>query len=188
MLKVFTIAYRFKRSNSGLAALETLLVLPLQIFMICVIVQIAHFIIAYQFVHYAAFAAGRAVLIEDTQRMKAGMNLSTGERAWKAAAHICSPLEVYSSDTGSWVALPTGGKFRDKTFERLGNDLITVKLLAYDARPDGDIQVQVTYAAHLPVPFANRVIYEAFKQKGEASSRDLRIFLTQSAIISKPWE
>lgn len=179
----------FPADVKAVVALETLIVMPLQIFMLCAIVQIAHFIIGYQFTQYAAFAAARAVLVEDTQSMSSGRKFGPGERAWLAAAHACSPMEVFCPDTGRWIDLPTGGRFRAGTFEVLGTDLVEVTLRQYGREEDGDITVDVTYAMHLPVPFANRVVYEGFKRSGQTpAGRDLRIHVTQSVTLAKPWE
>ena len=178
---------RTVKSSDGVITMEALIVLPTQLLIICLIVQLGHFIIATQFTYYAAFAAARTVLVEDTQRMSAGMSMGPGERAWQAAAHACSPMEIFTV-TNSWVDLPTGGSFKNNAIEKNGADLVRVELAAYDGKADGDFEVRVTYSVPLPVPFANRVFYTFFQSGGRASARDLRVNITQSVTMVRPWE
>jgi hypothetical protein len=170
------------RSESGVAAIETLLVLPYHILFMCLILQLGHFMVAFQVVQFAAFAAARAAVTADLDpaALQLDENWPAGggggsaaqperQRAVTAAANACRFLEFF------------GGE----------GDYLRVRLVGREA-PDQDqviLTMQVAYLVDLPIPFANRLFFNAMSALGSGrASNDLRVVVLQKCSLVRPWK
>ena len=209
---------RLNRSEDGSAAIETVIVLPYQILVITLFLQLAHWMVAHQIVFYATYSACRAALvsdyvqseIQDGSWKKLKPNTVTtapafwGEgtglvvcppeaRPYRAAANICSLLEVYhKTAAGSFIGLPTGGKFRKDAYKEAGREgnMLQVGSMKHPnlTQENSDITVKVAYEVLLPIPFANQLFYWYFKTAGRASTKHLRVIIWQDATMCRPWK
>jgi hypothetical protein len=173
------------RSESGIAAIETLLVLPYHILLMCLILQLGHFMVAFQVVQFAAFAAARAAVTADLDpaALQKDENWPAGggggateerQRAVTAALNACRFLEFF------------GGQ----------GDYLRVRLVGLEPpRPWGSpppdqviLTMQVAYLVDLPIPFANRLFFNAMSALGSGrASNDLRVVVLQKCSMVRPW-
>jgi hypothetical protein len=168
------------RSQSGIAAIEALLVLPYHILFMCLILQLGHFMVSFQVLQFAAFAAARAAVSADLDpaTLQLDQNWPAGggggipaerQRAVTAAMNACRFLEFF------------GGQ----------GDYLRVRLVGLDT-PDPDqviLTMQAAYLVHLPIPFANRLFFNAMNVLGSArASNDLRVVILQKCSLVRPWK
>jgi len=168
------------RSQSGIAAIETLLVLPYHILLMCLILQLGHFMVSFQVVQFAAFAAARAAVTADLDPAALQLNenwpagggggsAAERQRAVTAALNACRFLEFF------------GGQ----------GDYLRVRLVGLEA-PDPDqviLTMQVAYLVDLPIPFANRLFFNAMSALGSGrASNDLRVVVLQKCSLVRPWK
>jgi hypothetical protein len=196
------------RGERGGAAIEMLLLLPFIILLNCFIIQIAHLFIAYQVVQYGAFAAARAAMVADVNPADAPAGTdwkskaSTGneyDRPIRAAAQICSILEIMAPPGSfTWHKAPIRinrkgysdtwalARYRFFPGDRPGNFLKQVLVTLPSGSSEDEVRVVIVYETFLPVPFANRIIYQAFVESGRGAS-DLRVNVIQACTVVKPW-
>jgi hypothetical protein len=173
----------FHRSESGIAAIEALIVLPYHILFMCLILQLGHFMVSFQVVQFAAFAAARTAVSADldpdqlqkNSNWPAGGNGGAGampdrQRVFTAAANTCRFIEFF-------------GGYDDK--------YLRVRLVNVET-PDPDqviLTVQVAYLVHLPIPFANRLFFNAMENlKSARAGDDLRVVVLQRCSVVRPWK
>lgn len=178
------------KAEEGGAALETLILLPLQILIICVIAQLAHFMVARQIVQYAAFAAARAAMVSDpnggfpTNRWQGTTDTAGAgtddrvKRISSAAMNVLSVLEFYHHGSPTWIGLPTGGAFRkdDLNWEK---QWFKWSISENATDWDADFTVTVAYRVNMPIPFANILFAK--------SSDHFRRWMMDSCTMVRPW-
>lgn len=197
------------RDQRGGAAIEMLLLFPFVILLNCFLIQLAHLFVCHQVMQYAAFCAARSVLVADIdpQALPAGTDWVSktadpeANRAVRATWQICSLLEMIGPQVGvEWRKLPI--RFKKEGYEDLSatpkyrysdNDRAKTFLRHLYVNLQGgddndEVRVGILYDTYLAVPFANRIIYNAFKNAGRASSADLRVQLAQSCTVVRPWK
>jgi hypothetical protein len=199
----------YDRGEEGGAAIEMLLLLPFIILLNCFIMQLSHLFVAYQVAQYAAFAAARAAMVADVDPADAppGTDWKTKaagdpefDRPVRAAAQMCSVLELISFEDFSWHKTPvrwsrqgytdvTGPpKYRFFPGDMPGQHLTAVKVVLPEKAGEDEVRVLIVYDAYLPVPFANRIIYEGFVETGRGGTTgDLRVQLILGCTVVKPW-
>lgn len=194
----------------GGAAIEMLLLFPFIVLINCFIIQISQLFVCYQVGQYAAFAAARAALVADVDPAQAppGTNWMSKagdpefDRVVQAAAQMCSVLEIMApSDDVKWIKNPirlnkegysdfnAPPKYRllgGVSSTRARGMLESVKVALPSGPNEDEVRVTIVYDAFLAVPFANRIVYEAFKASGRGAG-EYRIRLIQSCTVVKPW-
>lgn len=81
-----------------------------------------------------------------------------------------------------------GAKYRYFSDDRAANHLTEVKVVLPANANEDEVRVVIVYDTFLPVPFANRIFYQAFSETGRAGTTgDLRVKVIQSCTVVKPW-
>ncbi|MCZ7646673.1 MAG: pilus assembly protein [Planctomycetota bacterium] len=196
------------RDQRGGAAIEMLLLFPFIILLNCFLIQLAHLFVCHQVMQYAAFGAARAALAADVDPQSAPPATNwvgkAGDpefnRAVRAAWQVCSLLEMVGpQENVEWRKLPirwkkegyddisTPPKYRYSPNDRAKTFLRKVSVNLQGGADRDEVRVGILYDTYLPVPFANRIVFNAFQNAGRASATDLRVELAQFCTLVRPW-
>lgn len=197
------------RDQRGGAAIEMLLLFPFIILLNCFLIQLAHLFVCHQVMQYAAFSAARTALVADVdpKALSAGTDWVSKtsdpevDRAVRATWQLCSLLEMVGPQDGvEWRKLPirfkkegyddlnATPKYRYTDSDRAKTFLRHMYVNLEGGDDQDEVRVGILYDTYLPVPFANRIIYNAFKNAGRASNTDLRVQLAQTCTVVRPWK